>query len=446
MRGSILLIDLRRPAGGPALARRGHRRTELRRDVPLPGERHAFELAVGVYGGDDLPKAIALARWSRSAGTPLVAVGVGPTKAIVGPLTLPRRVGCGECAARRMSARAYRDRDDSMVPDDSRPGSLEKRSLKMVRRVLAREIDPIETDGIEASQLVKAVLRVDAMRRALPGTCSSHYRIARRAAVPLRSLTSGERLGALDGWVDELTGIIPSLALDRRAGDEQLPVVVTAAPPHVYDDEGSLRRLPIGWGKGLTPDEALRSALGEAVERYSASLPDPDGRLATARRLSGRSTRPAPLPLYGESQYRKPDFPYVGSIRPGAIRGSSALARVGDGRLGTSCYGLSLLDREPGEHDLPRDVEWVGRGQRSRRRRIERGPRTRRARRLHGCVADGAHATPITLDDSLDHGLRKVLQGLESLGAGIELLLLPKPRCGFAIACLGLGDGNSWPG
>src|SRR5262249_58933254 len=83
-------------------------------------------------------------------------------------------------------------------------------------------------------------------------------------------------LEALAGWVDLRTGITSGVFLeppnDKVKG---LPITAVAAPPHIMNADHSLRRLPIGWGKGLTVSGAVLSAVGEAIERYSASLPDP---------------------------------------------------------------------------------------------------------------------------------------------------------------------------
>jgi len=67
-----------------------------------------------------------------------------------------------------------------------------------------------------------------------------------------------------------------------------------------------------GGGSGRTADEARAAAIGEAVERYSASLPDPDRLVVgSARELGARAVDPAPFALFSERQYASPGFPYV---------------------------------------------------------------------------------------------------------------------------------------
>jgi ribosomal protein S12 methylthiotransferase accessory factor len=62
---------------------------------------------------------------------------------------------------------------------------------------------------------------------------------------------------------------------------------------------------------GARPDAGF-GALGEAVERNAASLPDP-ARIHWARidALDGEVLSPAAFPLYAEAQYACPGFPYV---------------------------------------------------------------------------------------------------------------------------------------
>lgn len=67
-----------------------------------------------------------------------------------------------------------------------------------------------------------------------------------------------------------------------------------------------------GGGSGASISAARSAAIGEAVERYSASFADPDALVpATARELGERAVDPARFALYSDRQYRAPGFPYV---------------------------------------------------------------------------------------------------------------------------------------
>lgn len=67
-----------------------------------------------------------------------------------------------------------------------------------------------------------------------------------------------------------------------------------------------------GGGSGTTAREARAAAIGEAVERYSACLADPDRLVvATARNLGPRAVDPERFSLFTAEQYARRGFPYV---------------------------------------------------------------------------------------------------------------------------------------
>ena len=67
-----------------------------------------------------------------------------------------------------------------------------------------------------------------------------------------------------------------------------------------------------GGGSGVSVIAARAAAIGEAVERYSASFADPGQVVvATARELGRRAVEPARFALFSERQYGTPGFPYV---------------------------------------------------------------------------------------------------------------------------------------
>lgn len=65
-------------------------------------------------------------------------------------------------------------------------------------------------------------------------------------------------------------------------------------------------------GAGMGWDAALWSTLGESLERYSASIIEPDSiMIAKAEDLEGLILSPLDFILFGEEQYNRPDFPYA---------------------------------------------------------------------------------------------------------------------------------------
>ena len=113
--------------------------------------------------------------------------------------------------------------------------------------------------------------------------------------------------------VSPYTGIVRSI-------DECLPS--TSDPPHfrVACEIGlgcgllgpSLDHLAGIGGAGLTRGEAAAAAVGEALERYSASFV-PDNRIVvtTARDLGDTAVSPERFALFSDAQYAEPGFPFA---------------------------------------------------------------------------------------------------------------------------------------
>ena len=90
-----------------------------------------------------------------------------------------------------------------------------------------------------------------------------------------------------------------------------MPFTAIAGPPYVLEEDATLRRLPLGWGKGLTVSGAVLSAVGEAIERYSASLPDSDRIVWAKPSELDEFLDPRECGLYTDAQYESDEFPYV---------------------------------------------------------------------------------------------------------------------------------------
>jgi ribosomal protein S12 methylthiotransferase accessory factor len=251
---------------------------------------------------------------------------------------------------------------------------------------------------------------------------------------------------ALAGWVDPLTGVIPGLRVEQLE-ENGLPAVVTAAPPHVSEEDGSLRALPAGWGKGLTLADALRSAVGEAIERYSASLPDP-ARLIRARpgELDGDALDPRLFPLYRLDQYRRSGFPYVPFdpvlehpwVRGRWLRGGDVWVPAVFAFLALTVDPENLIC-QGSSNGLAASTEWEDAALRAVLELVERDA-------MMVTWLTGASGIRVHPDDSLDPSLRAIAERIESLGAAVEVYLLPASVCGTVALSLAVGDGVTWPG
>ena len=398
-----------------------------------------------------------LAAWAWSATVPAFSVGVGPGGALVGPLTNPGRPGCGHCARQRMRAAAtHADGEDRTAP-----GPVSHDVIRAVRRLVLTEVAAWPA----TSRLVDHVVRIGpdaethSRHRVIPlsrcRVCGGAARLTERPSddgVTSEDPSCGRDDGEtseLAGWVDPLTGVFPALLVDPPANDARpSPVVITVAPAHVEDEDDTWRCLPTGWGKGPTAAEAVRSALGEAIERYGASLPDPD-RLVWERPhdLQGDRLDPRLFSLYGAEQYAREDFPYV-QFDPGArhpwVRGRwldggsevwvpavFAFLSMTIGPENLICQGTSNgLAAFPDAHEaaLRATLELVERDA------------------FMAAWLTGAPGTRVAVDETLSPALGAMVASMEAHGGCVELYLLPTAACGSAALCLALGDGTRAPG
>ncbi len=119
------------------------------------------------------------------------------------------------------------------------------------------------------------------------------------------------QLESLLDLVSPRVGIVKSLNLRVKSADEpELPHVYDACLSH-FDFRKGDRTERGSCGKGVTEDDAMLGALGEAVERYCASHPSMKGtRRAVRSNLTGETISPLDFVLYSETQYARNDFPY----------------------------------------------------------------------------------------------------------------------------------------
>jgi ribosomal protein S12 methylthiotransferase accessory factor len=368
-------------------------------------------------------------------------------EALIGPLTVPGQPTCGFCARARIAGAAASA--PAVVDGDSSPSD-------QAAAVLADEVRAILAGPLAESRLLGHVVVWDAatdrtsLHRVIPmpwcPVCGGAAATSSpsEASVLSADLSPAELLGSLAGWVDRKTGIISRIGVDHAAA----PVTMTAAPPHVQNADGSLRQMPIGWGKGLTISAAILSAVGETIERYSASLPDP-GRIVWKRpsELDGEVLTPDAFSLYSAEQYARAGFPYLAydaeAPHPwiaGRWFGSDAPVWV----PAVMAY-LSLTIRR--EHQIVqgtsnglaagRDLEDASR--RAVMELVERDA-------FLAAWLTGRAGRRIVVNGALPEELADVLGAVKSYGATIELYLLADAAFGTAILALALGDGADYPG
>ena len=428
-------------------------------DLLTVGLPPSADLAIGVHYEGDHHAADTFEAWALSVGVPALSVRLEASEPIIGPLALPGRAGCGYCARARMTAAAAAAA--GLTDPPVLAGSAHEVSAA-AGAMLVSEIAGIVGGRAFESRLLDHVLVCEAgsvstsLHRVIPlSRCPVCGGAAAWAAAPARAtrlsaeVSPESVLAALSGWVDPRTGVIARIALELsgEAHDEP-PVIATASPPYAVGEGGALRRLPIGWGKGMTLSGALLSAIGEAIERYAPSLPDPE-RIVWARPadLDGVFLDPRDFVLYSEAQYEREGFPFrrfdptvrhpwvlgkwLGSEAPVWVPAVFAFLSLTLRPEQQICQGTS--------NGLAASMDADDAALRATLELIERDAFM--AAWLAGCPG-----RRVELDDALDPQLARVLAGVEALGAEVELFVLPDSACGTAALCLAFGDGDRYPG
>jgi len=261
---------------------------------------------------------------SLAHGVPALYTRLEGHTALVGPLVLPGRTACLACwRARSLAceddpaeAAAY----EELLNGQRRPALHERpvlpplpvivggmAALEALKHLLGLDVPTLagrvqELDALWSRVDIHNVLRV-------PG-CPSCGEAAGEVILPsLDELGSptrsggGDVLGAHPALVSRRCGMVAALELVPKDADEPaLPYLVRARLAwHPGLNEASDR---ICSGRGTTLAEARRTALGEAVERYSSACSWGTTVRRTRRdQLDGASLDPRELVLYRPEQY-----------------------------------------------------------------------------------------------------------------------------------------------
>jgi ribosomal protein S12 methylthiotransferase accessory factor len=202
-----------------------------------------------------------------------------------------------------------------------------------------------------------------------------------------------------------------------------------------------------GEGKGATRESAVRSAIGEGIERYSASLWDPASLTrASLNQLDKHAFDPRWLVLYEDTQYAQPDFPFVPFDPDLPLYWAQGTwldsgKRVQLPAIATYMhFPADAAERfaQTTSNGLAAGTTFEDAALRALYELIERDAFMLfwLARRPALRIAENG-GDPVT---------RRALLEVERLGARTELYLLDAGTEHPTVVCLGLGDGRSWPG
>ena len=202
-----------------------------------------------------------------------------------------------------------------------------------------------------------------------------------------------------------------------------------------------------GEGKGATSEAAVRSAIGEGLEGYAASIWHPAELIcASFKEIHATAFDPRWLVLYDNEQLARPDFPFA-SFRPDQPMYWKAGKWLDTGE---AVY-LPAISTYMNFPVAPADcfTQTTSNG-------LAAGSTVEDAT-LHALYElierdafmlfwlAGLPALSIAIDDS-DELVRRALVEVERIGARIELYSIDAGTRHPTVVCIGFGNGKAWPG
>ena len=441
-----------------------------------------WDLTIAAGGRDELRLFQSVARFAHAHRIRSLFGCIDGLDAIIGPAVMPGRTACWNCARLRQVAAS----DDPGAMHDLHGALLSRSPGRRLHTYLA-PMGPLAgqmlaleavklLSGYAPSYLVGRILMLHLVTLKtefhtvvrLPwcavcggsdgsGVSSGGTGGTARGAGPRgprkrprRGLrTSGDVRRVLDGLIDARTGIITHLTRVLPApGAPELPVGFAASVASYTDGRAAPADADEGFGRGVSAADAMISAAGEAVERYSAAR-RPAARLydAALNDLAGDALDPCALCLYSARQYARRGFPYV-RFDPGRpitwTRGWWA-----DTRRPVWVPAQAVYWNPPEGEDeefcqvttngLAAGADVDDASMRAIMELVERDAfmLTWRAR-LPG--------RRLLLDHTVPASTREVVRQVAERGVDVELFLLDGGLDLPVVACLGLGDGVRWPG
>jgi ribosomal protein S12 methylthiotransferase accessory factor len=386
--------------------------------------------------GLSIEDAFGLAKEVHRTGTSSVALWTVGGTAILGPLSRPGRTACWNCAGIRFA-------DPPRTQISNMPGEqTAKLAAELVFLAVSHgELTPYGSALVEEGESWSIHNVVPVPWCALcGGVRPEEY----ESSGIVHSLTIPEKLRDLAGTRG---GIIKKLLLFDSG--EELPPVPSCAVAQIAGFNGPNIAFPAltGEGKGATQEDAVWSAVGEGIERYSASMWDLDQLLyAPFDDIASWAFDPRCLVLYDDEQYIDSAFPFTRYELSRPIHW--AVGRWLDDGTRTAVPALATFLGFPAP-------------------RSERFAQTTSNGLAAGGSLENATLSAIyelierdafmlfwlarrpgtrVVDEGLSPAARDALRGVERLGATTELYLIDAGLGLPTMVCLGFGDGQTWPG
>jgi ribosomal protein S12 methylthiotransferase accessory factor len=359
-----------------------------------------------------------------------------------GPFTEHLRTACWNC---------YRLRRSVWIPPDSRPteeSELEAASIVAQNIALYAMFPKLAPLGC---LLLRTGLDNESVHPVMPvpwcEICHGHTDGTELSSF---KMAAGEQLPkALQMLTDNVCGVVQEIAIyEPNRTDEPRVPICTSAKAFIREYYRDGADISVGGeGKGLTIARALASAIGEAIERYSAKLwSTATLRRASSSELGSLAFDPRQLVLYEESQYSSSEFRYCRFDPDQKIYWAEGqwldtLETVYVPALAT------YLDFPAS--DSERFVQVTSSGLAAAGSSEEA---TLKA--LCELVERDAFMTHWLAElpgkrvsaEGLSPEMNEVICEVQRCGAEIELYLLDDGLGIPTIVCLGIGDGSHWPG
>lgn len=394
----------------------------------------------------DTDAAVRLARDVYERGLPSLWWWERPAEVVIGPVVVPGESACWNCLRHRISD----DRIAEPPAAEPDPGELTRPRLLALHAALVLNAElGMRSDGFAIIERGAATARAT-LHPVIPlpacavcdGSALEH---AMRPRAPARTQHPLEPFAPI---MDQRTGIIRAV-VRRPPGDDAfaLTETSTAFMAAYRDDRRTLPEM-VGAGKGLTRVDALMSAVGEGLERYSACFYDGRAlRYASPAELGADAFDPRGLVLYDAELYADAAFPwraYDEHRRIHWVRG----VWLDDGRdVWLPALAVFMFFPAPRDESFCQ-VTSSGLGA---------GPTeewARSAALYEALERDAFMITWLTrravvgvrIDDEIPPEVRALIGRVASFGPVVELYALDVGTEVTTIVCAAFGDGVAWPG
>jgi ribosomal protein S12 methylthiotransferase accessory factor len=420
----------------------------------------ACDLMVIVADGDDPEAHRYYATAAQRRNVPVLHGSLERNEVILGPLFQAGRGACWNCARDRRIANDPHPHAAYRLNNHRRARPLVRKDAglagSLAADLLALEITRILNFGSKALigriSVVSLTAPVAEVHLIIPlpecDICGGAGTIVDPRPYRLEFSAIGDAAAPMTdfpGWVDATCGVINAVWAEGpdEVGGLSFAIAQAANPPTITHPPSSGDPC---WGKGLTRGNALRGAMGEALERYAArQVLHTRIVVAAVDELDGDVLTPEMLGLYADEQYARPDFPFErfdvrrryhwilgewlldgGPVWLPAETTLFANHSFGDRLCQVTTSGLAMgCDRDDaamrGALELvERDAAmmcWLGR---------------RPSRRFS--------------PDRSDPAVEAVMRFMEPFGAAVEFYLIDVGIPVPTVLTFGFGDGVRWPG